>query len=62
MAQKRYKISFETVNAGKYTVIPPEEVAAFGKRLREAMRPIDREFKRKQAISILAARNLIINR
>lgn len=45
---KRVKINFETVNAGKYTVIPGEEIAQVNKRIREAMIPVVREYKQKE--------------
>lgn len=48
---KRVKINFQTINEGNYTVIPGKEIAEVNKRIREAMLPVVREFKRKECQS-----------
>ncbi len=35
---KRVKINFETINKGKYTIIPPEDIEKSRKRISESMR------------------------
>jgi hypothetical protein len=54
---KRVKINFKTVNEGKYTVIPGEEIAEVNKRIREAMIPVIREYKQKEFQSWISARD-----
>jgi hypothetical protein len=54
---KRIKINFKIVNEGKYSVIPGEEIAAVNKRIREAMLPVVREYKRKEFQSWISARD-----
>jgi len=44
---KRVKINFETVNKGKYEIIPPEKIAESRKRIAENMRRFIRKLKRK---------------
>jgi hypothetical protein len=44
---KRVKISFETINEGKYEIIPPEKIAESRKRIAENMRKFIRKLKRK---------------
>ena len=44
---KRVKINFETVNKGKYEIIPPEKIAESRKRIAENMRKFIRKLKRK---------------
>lgn len=40
---KRVKINFETINKGKYEVIPPEKIAETNARIKKAMK----EFKKR---------------
>jgi hypothetical protein len=42
---KRVKINFETVNKGKYEIIPPEKIAESRKRIAENMRRFIRKPK-----------------
>ncbi len=44
---KRVKINFETVNKGRYNIIPPEKIAESRKRIAENMREFIRKLKRK---------------
>ena len=41
---KRVKINFETVNKGKYEIIPPEKIAETNARIKKAMK----EFKKRK--------------
>lgn len=41
---KRVKISFETINEGKYEIIPPEKIAETNERIKKAMK----EFKKRK--------------
>ena len=41
---KRVKISFETINEGKYEIIPPEKIAETNARIKKAMK----EFKKRK--------------
>ena len=52
---KRTKISFESINEGKYTVIDPKDIAETNKRIKKEMTPIIQEFERKQFESWLQA-------
>jgi len=44
---KRVKINFESVNKGKYTIIPPEDIAESNERIKKAMKTIIRKHKTK---------------
>ena len=44
---KRVKINFETVNKGKYEIIPPEKIAESKKMIAENMRKFIKKLKRK---------------
>lgn len=44
---KRVKINFETINEGKYKIIPPEKIAESNSRIKEAMKKFIRKLKRK---------------
>jgi len=59
--QKRYKITFESINAGKYEVIPPEQVAESFRRINKEMQSVHRKFIRDQVLSQKRAAKLIIN-
>ena len=37
---KRVKINFETINEGKYEIIPPEKIAESNARIKKAMKEI----------------------
>ena len=56
---KRTKISFETINKGNYTVIPSKDIAEINRRIGEEMKPIVREFERKEYESWLAIKDKI---
>lgn len=43
---KRVKINFETVNKGKYEIIPPEEMEKSRKRIAENMRKFIRNLSK----------------
>jgi hypothetical protein len=42
---KRVKINFETINKGKYEIIPWEKIHETNKRIKEAMRKLRGKFK-----------------
>ena len=44
---KRVKINFETVNKGKYEIIPPEKMEKSRKRIAENMRKFIRHLFKK---------------
>jgi len=44
---KRTKISFETINKGRYEIIPPEKIAESRERIKKNMRAFIRKMKRK---------------
>jgi hypothetical protein len=54
---KRIKINFQSLNEGNYTVIPGKEIAEVNKRIREAMLPVIRDFKRKEFQSWISAKD-----
>ena len=43
---KRFKINFQTINKGKYKIIPLENIYQTNKRIKEAMRNLRGKFKR----------------
>ncbi len=45
---KRIKINFNSINEGKFTVIPKSEIAEVNKRIKSEMKPIVRDFNKKQ--------------
>jgi len=44
---KRVKINFETINKGRYEIIPPEKIEESRKRIAKNMREFIRKLKRK---------------
>lgn len=42
---KRIKINFETINKGKYEIIPWEKIYKTNKRIKEAIRKLKQKFK-----------------
>ena len=44
----------------KYTKIPNEIVSNFGKRLRDKLKSDDREFIKKQQMSLIKAKKIIV--
>ncbi len=59
MSQKKFVIPHYSDTA--FTKIPDEKIEAFKKRLSEETKESDREFKRKQKISIDVASKIILN-
>jgi hypothetical protein len=47
LMSKRIKINFETINKGKYEIIPPKEIAESNARIKKAMNEFIRKLKRK---------------
>ena len=52
---KRVKINFETVNEGKYEIIPPEKVAESNARIKKEMNALrrNRTTEREKALRVL---------
>ncbi len=44
---KKIKINFETINKGKYEIIPPQEIAESNARIKKAMKKFIKKLKRK---------------
>jgi hypothetical protein len=44
---KRVKINFETVNKGRYEIIPPEKIAESRERIKQNMKAFIKKMKRK---------------
>jgi hypothetical protein len=49
---KRIKINFETINKGKYEIIPPQEIAESNARIKKAMKNLIEELNRRNTVSI----------
>lgn len=47
LMSNRIKINFETINKGKYEIIPPKEIAESNARIKKAMKEFIRKLKRK---------------
>jgi hypothetical protein len=58
---KRTKISFSTVNEGKYTVISRSDISEVNRRVKDEMKVIVREFERNESISQKDAAKLVLN-
>ena len=61
MKTKRTKISFSTVNEGKYTVISRSDISEVNRRVKDEMKVIVREFERNESISQKDAAKLVLN-
>ena len=61
MASKRVKISFATINEGKYTVIENSVIAETNQRVKEAMKDVVRSFEKKETQSQQQAATLVLN-
>lgn len=58
--KKRNKVELGSITNGDFKKIDPLELAKSRKRISDAMKPIVREFKRKNAQSILDSRKIKI--
>ena len=58
---KRIKFSFSSVNDGKIIAIKAEDIAASSRRIKEAMQPVVRRYKRNETASIKDAGRLVLN-
>ncbi len=45
---KRIKINFNSINEGRFTIIPKSEIAEVNKRIKSKMKSIIRNFNKKQ--------------
>jgi len=61
LSNKRIKVTFETINAGKYTVIRKSEVATINARVGEEMKPVVRNFEKNETLSKQSAGKLVLN-
>lgn len=61
MSSKRVKISFETINAGNYTVIDKNDIAATNQRVKEVMKDVVRKYEKNATISKQNASKLVLN-
>lgn len=60
-ATKRIKITFDTVNAGKYTAINSQELSESNRRIKSAMKIVVREYEKKETKSLRQASQLVLN-
>gem|GEM_PF-1408976 len=61
MTSKRIKISFSTVNKGKYTIISKDVIAEANKKIKAEMKQVIREFEKRQTKSQQQAARLTFN-
>lgn len=61
LTSKRIKISFSTVNKGKYTIISKDVVAEANKKIKAEMKQVIREFEKRQTKSQQQAARLTLN-
>ena len=61
MSTKRVKITFHSVNAGKYTTISNQDLSASSQRIRTEMKDVVREYEKNETESLRAASELILN-
>jgi hypothetical protein len=61
MASKRVKISFSTVNEGKYTVINKATIAETNTRVKAAMKSVVRTHENNESKSQQGAAMLVLN-
>lgn len=58
---KRIKISFKTVNDGKYTVIKKSDIDSINRRVKEEMKSVMRTYEKKETQSKQRAALLVLN-
>lgn len=61
MKSRRIKISFSTINDGKYTVIKQADIAQTNQRIKTEMKSVVRVFEKKEAESKQKAALLVLN-
>lgn len=61
MSSKRVKISFQTVNDGRYTVIKNSTIAETNQRVKAAMKEVVRVYEKKEKESQQKAALLLLN-
>jgi hypothetical protein len=61
MPSRRIKISFQTVNDGKYTIIDNRAIAETNKRVKAAMKEVVRDYEKKETESQQSAALLVLN-
>ncbi len=61
MSTKRIKISFETVNNGRYTVIEAVDMSVTSTIIKSEMKEVVREHEKKQALSQKQASQLVLS-
>ncbi len=61
MASKRVKVSFETVNEGKYSIIRNSAIAETNQRVKAVMKDVVRDYEKKETKSQQSAALLVLN-
>lgn len=61
MSTKRIKISFKSVNEGKYTIISNADISQSSNRIKTAMKGVVREHEKRQVLSQKEASKLVLN-
>lgn len=61
MSTKRIKISSETFNQGKITLISPHEISESNERIEKEMQKVVRDYRKKEVLSEQDAAKLILN-
>lgn len=58
---KRIKISFSSVNEGKYTVISHSDISEVNRQVKDEMKEVVREYEKKESTSQKDASKLVLN-
>lgn len=61
MASRRVKISFSTVNGERFNVIKKSDIAETNQRVKEKMKPVVRDYEKKETRSQQEAALLVLN-
>lgn len=61
MSSKRVKITFNSLNEGKYTVIGKNAIAETNQRIKVEMKTVVRSFDKKETLSQQEASTLVLN-
>ena len=61
MESKKFKITFSSINDGKYTVISKGDIAMTNQRVKTAMKDVVRTYEKKESISQQQAAKLVLN-
>ena len=58
---KRIKLSFSSVNEGKYTVISHSDISEVNRQVKDEMKEVVREYEKKESTSQKDASKLVLN-